>query len=78
MLAMLLKYLKKRLTVYLNFKIMIFLKFNFEFFAIDFNEKMHGKRWAASTRIEFILIKTAYTGSALKIRQINASFVKFG
>ena len=22
--------------------------------------------------------KTAYTGSALKIRQINASFVKFG
>ena len=44
MLDMLLKYKNKRLTVYLNFKIMIFLKFNFEFFAIVFLEKMHGKR----------------------------------
>ena len=57
---------------------MIFLKFNFEFFAIVFHEKMHGKRWAAPIRNEFILIKKAYTGSALKTRQINASFVKFG
>jgi hypothetical protein len=41
------KILKQKLTVYFNFEIMIFLKFNFEFFAIDFHEKMHGKRWAA-------------------------------
>ena len=39
MFDMLLKYKNKRLTVYLNFKIMIFLKFNFEFFAIVFLEK---------------------------------------
>ena len=57
---------------------MIFIKFNFEFFAIVFFEKMHRKRWAAPLRNDFILIKTKYAGSALKIRQFNASLVKFG
>ena len=57
---------------------MIFIKFNFEFFAIVFLEKMHRKRWAAPLRNDFILIKTIYAGSALKIRQFNVSLVKFG
>ena len=52
---------------------MIFKKLYFEFFAIVFLEKMH----RMSLRHDFILIKTIYAGSALKIRQNYASLDKF-
>ena len=63
--------------MYFDFKIMIFKRLYFEFFAIVYLEKIHGKRWAAPLRNDFILIKTIYAGSALKIRQNYASLDKF-
>ena len=61
--------------MYFDFKIMIFRKKKFEFFAIVFHEKMHRKRWAAPLKNDFFLIKNVYAGSALKIRQFNVSLV---